>query len=194
MDYMTTKQIADTAGVTTEAVRQAGKKFYPHKMVKGKQTKWTRDECEVLLKYIRKKNFVGEAPSGLEETSKQLASGDLGQLISEAVGQALAPILGEMRGRIQALEEKAEEKQPLLPPPVDPRSELNRIIRKYSSDNGNPYAWVWTSLYKEYRDRYHVDIPLRAKNIGMSPMEYAEAEDLMLQLVGLARHLYGGAA
>jgi hypothetical protein len=45
------------------------------------------------------------------------------------------------------------------------RAKLNRLVRDYSTANAIQFPEVWRRIYREFRDRYHVDLKARAKNL-----------------------------
>lgn len=191
METMTTKQLAETAGVTVHGIRKVAKELYPHKMVHGKQSKWNQEESNAIMRKIQKKNMVGQQVTQLPVTGNAVTSPITADLLTQAIGQALAPILEGMNQRISRLEEKAEEVQPLLPPPVNPRKEISRVIRNHVNAQGTgDYGRCFRELYTEYKYRTGIDLVQRAKNRGVDALDYAEAEDLIGQVVSLAREMY----
>lgn len=61
---------------------------------------------------------------------------------------------------LDELEEPAVE-----PEELTTRAKLNRLVRDYAAANAIQFPEVWRRIYREFRDRYHVDLKQRAKNI-----------------------------
>lgn len=45
------------------------------------------------------------------------------------------------------------------------RAKLNRLVRDYSAATAIHHQEIWRRLYREFRDRYHIDLKARAKNL-----------------------------
>ena len=201
MEAMTTKQLAEVAGVHPDTIRRTAKVLYPHKLVHGKTAKFNSDEASAVIKQVKKKNLVGELPqiAGVESQNAEVASENIRGLLSDSdlakialiVSQVVNPRIEAQNERLERLEDALEKQTPMLPPPVSDRGELNRLVKKYAQDSGTPYALVWRTLYSEYKYRYGVDIYSRAKHRNMDTLEYADAENLTGQLVLVARALWG---
>jgi|GEM_PF-1989763 len=80
-----------------------------------------------------------------------------------------------------------------LPQPVEmePRAALRRIVDDWAREHGRDYHGAWSTLYREYGYRYHRDIARAAKNRGQAVIDYAEAENIVGELLALAYFLYG---
>lgn len=75
-------------------------------------------------------------------------------------------------------------------PALSQRAQINRLVRTYCYEQGMEYADGYRQLYREFRDRHHVDLPKRAKLAGRSPLDVAEEEGLSDKLYTLAHHLF----
>lgn len=69
------------------------------------------------------------------------------------------------------------------------RAKLNRLIRDYSAANAVHFQEVWRRVYREFRDRYHVDLKQRAKNIQANGGKKFTSLDICEQL-GKIEELY----
>ena len=110
------------------------------------------------------------------------------QAVQSLVDQerAVAELRGEHRqivGRVDAIEQRhvtAERDLLALPEPVvvpdalSTRAKVVRAVRTYCRASEVPYPDAWGALYREYRDRYHLDLVTRARHEGCAPMDMAE--------------------
>ena len=55
---MTTREIAETAGVTIETASRKIKEMYPDRVINGKATRLVQSEALCVMSELRKKNFV----------------------------------------------------------------------------------------------------------------------------------------
>lgn len=69
------------------------------------------------------------------------------------------------------------------------RSKLNRLVRDYSSAKAIEFREVWRRLYREFKDRYHIDLKQRAKNASAATGRNFKALDVCEQL-NLIEELY----
>lgn len=86
-------------------------------------------------------------------------------------------------GRVDTIEKRAQEATGqllALPLPdesvlgLSTRAKVVRVVRVYCRESGVAYPEAWGCLYREFRDRYHVDLVRRARNEGSSPLDVAE--------------------
>lgn len=98
-------------------------------------------------------------------------------------------------GRVQVIEDKteADERQLFLmersdeePAEKTTRAKLNALQRWYCFVRQHDFQDVWNNIYSEHKYRYHVDLKRRAKNAGMSTLDYAEREGYIEQLYAVA--------
>lgn len=69
------------------------------------------------------------------------------------------------------------------------RAKLNRLVRDYSAANAVHFQEVWRRVYREFRDRYHIDLKQRTKNIRAAGGKKFSALDVCEQL-GKIEELY----
>lgn len=149
-----------------------------------------QDECaEVLNKHF----FQQPEPQGHPPTLAQQA------LIQ-------AKILVEHENRLAVVEQRLivhEQRQERaarallalpdpeeLPRPKTLRSVLNERMRQVAVAREMSYQDAWNKLYREYRDRYQVDLKRRAKNQGKKPLDVATDMGCMSGLYNLACFLW----
>lgn len=193
---MTTRELGKVAGVHGDTIRRAARKLFPHKLISnGKRAHWSKEESEAIIREVRKRNLVSspsqnaEVPSQTAKVSGSGLSDEDFERIAFIVDRVMERRLAVQDARIDRLEERLEEQAPLLPPPLDERAELNRIVKRFAQKNHLGYSNVWRSLYTEYGYRCHLDIPKRAENRDMKPIDYAAQEGLLRQLVAVAREV-----
>jgi len=89
----------------------------------------------------------------------------------------------QLAGRVDTIERRAQEATGqllALPLPdesvigLSTRAKVVRVVRVYCRESGVAYPEAWGCLYREFRDRYHVDLVRRARNEGSSPLDVAE--------------------
>jgi hypothetical protein len=95
---------------------------------------------------------------------------------------------GEAEGEILALPAPAQGAEP-----VTERALINRLVRTHATATSLDFQAVWNQLYREFRDRYHVDLEALAKALpkGKGPLDVAEADGLTGKLYATAWALYG---
>lgn len=105
--------------------------------------------------------------------------------------------------RVEAMETRAEEALQTLAampePLVDPadlstRAKVNRIVRDHCYKTNMRHSDAFDWLYREFRDRYGLDLVVRAKNRGLRPIEVAELEGQLENLYAVAYTIFGCAA
>lgn len=70
------------------------------------------------------------------------------------------------------------------------RSRLNFAVRKLAGISGQPYATVWNELYKQLRNKYHIDLKHRGKRPYISTVKKEEWGDLIKCFSALCQY-YG---
>lgn len=95
---------------------------------------------------------------------------------------------------IEVTQEKAIASLDEIPNPeveaeeLTTRVKLNRLVRDYSAANALHFQEVWRRVYREFKDRYHIDLRQRAKNIQASGGKF-KALDVCEQM-GKIEELY----
>lgn len=70
------------------------------------------------------------------------------------------------------------------------RSRLNFAVRKLAGISGQPYATMWNELYKQLRNKYHIDLKRREKRPYISTVRKEEWGDLIKCFSALCQY-YG---
>lgn len=70
------------------------------------------------------------------------------------------------------------------------RSRLNFAVRKLAGISGQPYATMWNELYKQLRNKYHIDLKHRGKRPYISTVKKEEWGDLIKCFSALCQY-YG---
>jgi hypothetical protein len=100
--------------------------------------------------------------------------------------------------RLTAIEQRAEAGERALralPAPAveapgrTQRMEINQLVRNFCYQTGADHRAAWGRLYREVRDRCHVDLKRRADNAEMSVLDLAEHLDAG-EMPGLLRQIY----
>lgn len=97
--------------------------------------------------------------------------------------------------RIEQQREEAEEAIAALPRASEPaleastRTRINQLVKSYAASRHLTFRAVYTWLYREFRDRYHIDLSTRAKNRNQKPLDVAEAEGCLDDLFVLASNI-----
>lgn len=96
------------------------------------------------------------------------------------IDSRVAQIEATQQEAIASLDEaSAPEVEPEI---LTTRAKLNRLVRDYSGANAMHFQEVWRRVYREFKDRYHVDLKQRAKNIQASGGKKFGALDVCEQL------------
>jgi len=77
------------------------------------------------------------------------------------------------------------------PPEMSLRNKLNQIVRDSCDRTSEPYGQAWTRLYKDICYRFEININVRSKNLGITPIEYLEQEGLLEKAIICAQELFG---
>jgi hypothetical protein len=194
---MTTKEIAEVAGVSVDTVQRKGRELFPGKYSQGKRVVFIKDEAVALMKELRKKNFV-ELPQNAEVLPQNadvsyLSAKDIA-LISQIVSATVAETIKRLDGRMEKIETRIDQRAALLPAPqIKPRDNINKIVRDWVGKTGGDHREAWNSLYRDFGYRTNTNPSICAKNRGMTILDYIEAEGQIDVLEAVAIEIYGGA-
>lgn len=103
----------------------------------------------------------------------------------------------ELESRLAEYDQKrleAEEDMKAIPEPtadapeITTRMQISRLIRDYSVNKGCSFSQVWAMVYRDFRDRFHVDLQQRSQNTGgkQKPLDICEQLGLLEQLYASA--------
>jgi len=97
-----------------------------------------------------------------------------------------------MKGIIPLIMEQAKKAPAALPmvPEKSPSAEINQIVRTYAQNHELDYSNVWKTLYRELYYHFQIDVYKRAKNRGMSKMDYIREEGIEKELLALAKKIF----
>lgn len=121
-----------------------------------------------------------------------------------AAAEAKANALAIRVDRIEARAIEAQDTLLALPAPTEPVPErpdaamVGALVRNYCHQTGVAFADAWGTLYRQYRDRWHVDIKARQRNARHkgSHLEFAVVMDAgdepgtVTRLYALAHELF----
>lgn len=152
---------------------------------------------------IRFQRWAAEVLGEVVETGTYIAPGAAPSQAQLALVMAQALVeherrLNEVTARVAAIEarqQEAEQQLQALPEPTGPvadvttRALLNRLVRAYSVETGIPHNSLWRQLYREFRDRYHIDLVARATK-SRGPLDVAESLGHIQTLYNLAATLF----
>jgi hypothetical protein len=71
---------------------------------------------------------------------------------------------------------------------LKPKEQLNRMVRDYAIVNNVAFGFVYNWIYREFRDRYHIDLKVRGTNNKpkLSGTEYADKYSMIDKLYAVA--------
>lgn len=179
---MTVKEIAETAGVSTETVSRKIKELYPDRVKNGKTTRLVQSEALCIMAELRKKNFVEPLQNDKVITRTELA--EFGTVIVSEVIKQLMPMILASSGHPATL--AIESKQT---PKLAPRDELRMIVNKAAKDSGD-YSGTWKTLYTELYYRLHINATERAKNAKTTAIDILDSENLLEDAILIAREIF----
>jgi len=181
---MTTKEIAEAAGVTPETVRVKGKELFPERFVNGRKTEFNQKEAVSIMSELRKKGFI-QPTENLEVPTENLEVVTRGDLA--AFGAA---IVSEMMKQFLPLIQNSKTSTPQIEAPkLETRDELRRIVAKAGKASGD-YSGAWNVLYQEIYYRMHRNVNECAKNRGMDKLDYIESEGILPEVIAIAREIF----
>jgi prophage antirepressor-like protein len=109
--------------------------------------------------------------------------------------------IAEIKQEVSAINQRAiaaEQELKALPAPSKSsqsrtaRANINSLVRAFCHKNNIQHAEAFKNLYREFRDRYHIDLKIRAANGKSAPLDIAESLDVAEDLYALADEMFGG--
>lgn len=192
---MTTKEIAEAAGVSTDTVIRKAKELYPLKFEHGKRAVFLQKEAIAIMAYLRKKGFV-ELPqnaSDLTQNASVLTEKDL-SIISALTAGIVSQIMANLDKRVEKIEGRIEQRQALLPAPqIKSRDHISMIVRAYCKAQDRDFSDAWNELYREHAYRTNTNPKAAARNRAMTTLDYIEAEGMIETLEAIALDVFGAA-
>lgn len=98
--------------------------------------------------------------------------------------------------QIQQTQQDAQQHLNALPPatvkvpPKTTRALISETVRGFSMQTGTNFRDNWNQLYREFRQRYHIDLVIRATNANKRPLDIAEELGMLEELYALAVELF----
>jgi hypothetical protein len=192
---MTTKDIAEAVGKAEKTVRtwaakaaaksaEAGAKLAEAQKSGGRPADWTLEEtCDII-------------ETGMGKNAANLYRMSAGQVMPRNVADrvtCLETLIAAQIGMVDKLIGLVSSKVLSVPaqieaPPLATRDELRRIVNRMGKASGD-YSGAWNLLYQEVYYRMHRNVKECAKNRGMDTLDYIEGEDLLAEVVAIAREL-----
>jgi transposase len=185
---MTTKEIAEAVGKTERSVRNWVSKVAEKSSAMTEKSSaststhpadYTLDEtCEIIAAGMGA-NAAGIFRANAERSNVPAAGTDLDQAFKAAVA-GIYQMIQQHDQRISAVEGAQKQRAALLPAPEKtPRAELSQLVRSYANTRGMEYRSAWTMLHQEIYYRLRINVPTRAKNEGIKPIDYLDREGML---------------
>ena len=178
---MTTKEIADIAGVSVDTVQKKIKEMFPEIVEQRKKTVLNKMQAIEVMKDLRKKNFI--LPQNSADLPQNSADSRLDRL--ESLMEKLLLVTGNLLQVQQS--NQTQEKRVLLPAPqLDARAHIKKLIDEYVSRNKIEHGDAYRYLYREFFYRTKCNATLCAKNRGMKTIDYIDDEGMIETLEAIA--------
>lgn len=103
--------------------------------------------------------------------------------------------IAEIKETLRGKQEEAAA--PLLPattvdaPVKTTRAAVVQLVRSAAHRRGTPHSFLFSALYREFRDRTHHDVAQIAKNRDVQVLDIVEELELMEELYSIAHEMYG---
>ena len=178
---MTTKEIAEVAGVSVDTVQKKIKEMFPEIVEQRKKTVLNKMQAIEVMKDLRKKNFI--LPQNSADLPQNSADSRLDRL--ESLMEKLLLVTGNLLQVQQS--NQTQEKRVLLPAPqLDARAHIKKLIDEYVSRNKIEHGDAYRYLYREFFYRTKCNATLCAKNRGMKTIDYIDDEGMIETLEAIA--------
>lgn len=181
-ETMTIQELAEVAGCSEKTVRKVLKQSFPNLTKNGKVTKLSKEQAFDLIAKLPKRNLVGDLGKS-SKVPRNNVQGDQVKTITQTV--------------IETLVEMGIITKPTLPksnlvalPTLDTRSEINKIIRRYSEATKTPAQILWNQLYTDALYRMHRNYKLLAENRGISAIQACAEDGRLDELLAIANNLF----
>lgn len=180
---MTTREIAEAAGVSSETVRAKGKELFPAKFSAGRKTEFNQKEAIAIMAELRKRGFIQPTENLEVPTNDRITR--LETLVAAQIGlvDRLIMLSAQNNGVAQNAQKQIEA------PPLATRDELRRIVNKAGQASGD-FRGAWQMLYQEIYYRLHRNVRECAKNRNMDTLDYIDEEGILQDAVAIAREVF----
>jgi histone H3/H4 len=189
---MTTKQVADFFGKSTDTVLRAAKKAGVETR-KGQAKLYTKEEVLSLSKSLYKTvpDIVKDSIdlTFANAVRKPMANAEAGRLDRlDRLEQLMEKLLLVTGNLLQVQQNnQTQEKRVMLPAPqLDARAHIKKMIDEYVSRNGIEHSDAYRYLYREFFYRTKCNASLCAKNRGMKTIDYIDDEGMIETLEAIA--------
>ena len=197
---MNVKEIAQAVGKTERTVHNWIEKVsakiaqVSEKVAQAKATSkpadYTIDETIAIIEQGMGKNaaaiFRENAGNKPKEIDNRTDIAFISGIVAETIKQ-LWPLLNNQNQQGNQPVKQITEN----PPEMSLRNKLNQIVRDSCDRTSEPYGQAWTRLYKDICYRFEININVRSKNLGITPIEYLEQEGLLEKAIICAQELFG---
>jgi len=182
---MTTKELADTAGVSVDTIQRKAKELFPGKFTQGSKPRYTQKEAIAIIGNVKKTGFIelpqiAEVPTQGADVSRM----DRLESLMEKMMTMMTVIMGN-----QVVQKKSEPAQ-IEAPPLELREQLRKIVNDASRESGD-YQGAWNMLYSEIYYRLHINVSVRASNLHISKLDVLEKENMLMSAILIAREIFG---
>jgi len=93
--------------------------------------------------------------------------------------------------RLEDLESKYLNKEPLLlVAEKSERDALNQLVRKYAYEHKSSHASIYSMLYSEVLYRLKINVNTRAKNEGITPIEWIDNNNYTTKVLAIALEIF----
>jgi len=75
-------------------------------------------------------------------------------------------------------------------PEISPRNRLNQLVRSHCDKTEEPHGMAWNRLYNSVYYRMGINVGLRAKNVGISGLDYLDKNNLIEKVIIIAQDLF----
>lgn len=209
---MTFKEIAEVAGCSDRTARKYARKTWPNRNFTGTLgARLSEADSRMLMDQLPKRNMVESGKSGKSSAEKvpvsQVATvpSDMEKFVDRRLDR-LESVVERLIGAIATITGAVQNQQPQqksLPfiPEIPVRKQIANVVNEWVMKRTNgqrdqmAFANAFQRLYKDFGDRYGIDVVKRAENRGIKPIEYLEREGKLeeLYLVAITIFMKGSA-
>ena len=194
---MTFTEIANAAGCSERTVRRYARKTWPERTFKGKfGADLNEGDSVKLMGLIPKRNDVTTGQptgqlSGLTDRDRELIS----MVVAETVKAILPTLQFAQPQRPQLAPAALPAPAQRIIPDIPIRKQLVNLVNEYAAKHeASNFESTWTRLYREFGDRYGINVKARASHKGIKPIDWIDREGLMESLYLVAITVYGRGA
>jgi hypothetical protein len=201
---MTIKQIAEIAGCKEITVREWIRKLYPDLIKRGKKTVLSDQQSIQVMEKLPKRNMVGNEPvRNVTSDLSQNTQVDLLPLIAGMQKQQMEMQKQNQEFMLLMMKELKDMKNnneigwtidapplEIEAPKLEPRPLLRKMVSDYAGEQGVEYRAVWMELYSQILYRTGVNVNVRARNIGIKPIQYLEENDMLLDAIAIFKEVF----